>query len=60
MKNPVSQAGSATFNAGNIYLDLAPSENREMVEDVLVPSDGENNPDLAVIIMNPVIVSKLE
>jgi hypothetical protein len=31
-----------------------------MVEDVLVPSDGENNPDLAVIIMNPDTVSKLE
>ena len=30
-----------------------------MIEDVLVPSDGENNPDLAVIIMNPDTVSSL-
>jgi len=31
-----------------------------MVEDVLVPSDGKNDPDLAMIIMNPVTVSELE
>jgi len=31
-----------------------------MVEDVLVPSDGKNDPDLAMIIMNPVTASELE
>jgi hypothetical protein len=31
-----------------------------MVEDVLVPSDGENDSDLAMIIINPVTVSELE